>query len=223
MLWEWSTLPSPFPLPKRKIDFLMPTISRENKKVTISDLIQIAPQDFEKRSAQAIEDNINAKYSDKVIHKIGLCVCLYDIISTSDGLIGHGTGIVNVNVDFRLVVFRPFKGEILQGRIVGCSDFGIKISLDFFDDVFVPAPGMLFENSTWDAAEATWIWHAGEGNDFYFDRLETVRVRVETEVWNDLSPQQQRPTDAGPVLNEKGEVVEDDMAGISPYQVMVSP
>ncbi|KAG9815579.1 hypothetical protein KCU98_g15835, partial [Aureobasidium melanogenum] len=54
--------------------------------VTIADLIQISPQDFEKRSAQAIEDNINAKYADKVIHRVGLCVALYDILQTSEGL-----------------------------------------------------------------------------------------------------------------------------------------
>lgn len=33
----------------------------------------------------------------QVIQKIGLCVCVYDILNASDGLIGHGTGIVNVN------------------------------------------------------------------------------------------------------------------------------
>lgn len=32
----------------------------------IADLVQIAPEDFSKRSADAIEDNINAKYSNKV-------------------------------------------------------------------------------------------------------------------------------------------------------------
>lgn len=32
-----------------------------------------------------------------MIQKIGLCICLYDILKASDGLIGHGTGIVNVN------------------------------------------------------------------------------------------------------------------------------
>lgn len=33
----------------------------------------------------------------QVIQKIGLCICVYDILNASDGLIGHGTGIVNVN------------------------------------------------------------------------------------------------------------------------------
>lgn len=86
--------------------------------------MQIAPEDFAKRSIVAIEDNINAKYSNKVsptlinpvyeffnltpsfqvIQKIGLCICLYDILWTSEGLIGHGTGLVNVNGELSFLV-----------------------------------------------------------------------------------------------------------------------
>lgn len=66
-------------------------------KTKIADLVEIAPEDFRKKSKAAIEDNINAKYANKVIQKIGLCICLYDLLWTSEGLIGHGTGLVNVN------------------------------------------------------------------------------------------------------------------------------
>lgn len=186
------------------------------KKVTIADLIQISPQDFEKRSAQAIEDNINAKYSDKVIHKTGLCLGLYDILSTTEGLIGHGTGIVNVNVDFRLIVFRPFKGEILQGKIVSNNAAGIRITMDFFEDVWVPAPDMLFDPAEFNVAEQTWVWNAGEGNEFFFDNYETVRFRVEGETWTDLSPDKQI------AQAEQAEQEEQSEARISPYEITVS-
>lgn len=66
-------------------------------QTTIEDLIQIAPQDFDKPSAQAIKDAINAKYSNKIIQKVGLCLCMWDLLKASEGLIGHGTGLVNVN------------------------------------------------------------------------------------------------------------------------------
>jgi hypothetical protein len=35
-------------------------------QTTISDLIQISPEDFSKYSSVAIEDNINEKYANKV-------------------------------------------------------------------------------------------------------------------------------------------------------------
>ena len=58
-------------------------------------------------------------------------------------------------VDFRLIIFRPFKGEIITGQILGATDGGIKgiillpskswsnaevfsVSLGFFDDIWVP-------------------------------------------------------------------------------------
>ena len=175
-------------------------------------MIQISPQDFEKPSAQALEDNINAKYADKVIHKHGLCLGLFDILSTSEGLIGHGTGIVNVNVDFRLIVFRPFRGEILQGRITANNFEGIRISMDFFDDIWVPGPHMLFDNTKYNATEEAWVWTTDEGHELFFDRNETVRFRVEAETWTDLSPEKQTPP---------GEEAEEE-ARPSPYQITAS-
>lgn len=80
----------------------------------------------------------------QVIQKIGLCISFYDLLESSDGLIGHGTGLVNVNgkslccstsvmvvtdfapVKFRMIVFRPFKGEIMLGKISSGTEHGIK-------------------------------------------------------------------------------------------------
>lgn len=164
-------------------------------------MVQIPPSDFHKSSIRAIEDFINTKYADKVIHKIGLCVGFHSLISASEGLIGHGNGIVNVNVDFRMVVFRPFKGEILRGTITHSNQAGIYISMDFFEDIIVP-PQLLFSNTTWDKDEEgteAFIWRSedGEGgfNEFFFDKAEKVLMRVEQEQWNDLSPQMKRPDD----------------------------
>lgn len=47
----------------------------------ISDLVQIAPEDFSKHSIVAIEDNINTKYSNKVglpLHGPPACTCHVD-------------------------------------------------------------------------------------------------------------------------------------------------
>lgn len=180
-------------------------------QVTLSDLIQIHPQDFDKRSARALEDNINAKYADKVIQRIGLCLGFYDLLTSSEGLIGHGTGLVNVHVTFRLIVFRPFKGEILQGTISRNSMDGITVSMGFFHDVFVPA-GALWEGTRYEASEDAWIWKTEDGNELFLDRNETVRFRVEGEEWTDLSPEKAVPL---------GEEVEETERR-SPYSIIVS-
>ncbi|KAI9809067.1 MAG: hypothetical protein M1825_002356 [Sarcosagium campestre] len=111
---------------------------------------------------------------------------MYDLLKASEGLIGHTTGIVNVNVEFRMVVFRPFKGEIILGKISSSSIEGIKVRLDFFDDIFVPGH-LLFDGSRFDHTEQVWVWES-DGTNYYFDKNESVLFRVEAEEWNDQSP-----------------------------------
>lgn len=166
----------------------------DGHQVTLADVVQIHPTDFHKPSIRSIEDFVNAKYADKVIHKIGLCVGFHSLISASEGLIGHGTGIVNVNVDFRLIVFRPFKGEIIRATITQSTTSGIALSVDFYEDLVVP-PETLFDNTTWEQDDSgTWayVWRADDGdggfNEFFFDNAESCMLRIEEEQWHDISP-----------------------------------
>ncbi|EQK99429.1 RNA polymerase III, subunit Rpc25 [Ophiocordyceps sinensis CO18] len=71
----------------------------------ISDLVQIAPEDFAKHSIVAIEDNINAKYSNKVIQKIGLCICLIRSATPAG---------INLRTDFFDDIFVPHE-ELPEG------------------------------------------------------------------------------------------------------------
>ena len=76
---------------------------------------------------------------------MGLCISLYDLSKVSEGMIGQDGG-AHVSVEFRMIVFRPFKGEVLTGRISSATATGVKVRTDFFDEIFVPAAG-LFEGS----------------------------------------------------------------------------
>lgn len=58
----------------------------------ISDLVRIDPNDFSKPMAEALEDEINKKYANKIVHNVGLCICLYDILHFEDGLTKNGDG-----------------------------------------------------------------------------------------------------------------------------------
>ncbi|OAP63726.1 DNA-directed RNA polymerase [Fonsecaea erecta] len=155
---------------------------------TFDDLVQIPPHGFVNNqiTEQDLEDRINEKYSNKIVQKVGLCICVYDLLKASDGLIGHGTGNANVNVQFRMIVFRPFKGEIITGVIQRCTPEGIRITTRFFDDIFVP-PTMLFEGCVYNESEKTWVWET-EGDPIYLDEGTIVNVRVEAEKWNDQAP-----------------------------------
>ncbi|KIW22966.1 DNA-directed RNA polymerase [Cladophialophora immunda] len=155
---------------------------------TFDDVVQIPPHGFVNNqiTRQDLEDRINEKYSNKVVQKVGLCICMYDLLKASDGLIGHGTGNANVNVQFRMIVFRPFKGEIITGVIQKCTPEGIRVTTRFFDDIFVP-PTMLFEGCVYNETEKTWVWET-EGDPIYLDEGTIVNIRVEAEKWNDQAP-----------------------------------
>ncbi|KAN0098764.1 DNA-directed RNA polymerase III [Hyaloscypha variabilis] len=184
----------------------------------IADLVQIHPEDFNKEASQAIEDNINAKYANKVIQKIGLCICLYDLLSTSEGLIGHGTGLVNVNVEFRLVVFRPFKHEVMLGRISSATEEGIRVRTQFFDQIFIPTSN-LPEGSKFLPSEQLFYWELEDGSKLYYDNQETVRFRIEEEVWTDQSPMGPKERDdAAGTIKSSPYVVKGSMAdaGLGP-------
>ncbi|OTB06553.1 hypothetical protein M426DRAFT_112426 [Hypoxylon sp. CI-4A] len=154
----------------------------------IADLVQIKPDNFEKPSNIAIEDSINAKYSNRVIQKIGLCICMYDLLYASEGLIGHGSGMVNVNVEFRMLVFRPFKGETLFGRITEASKDGIKLRTDFFEEIFVEYKE-LPEDTQYDHNEKAWMWIYEPENPMWYDKNEMVRFQIADEEWHDQTPE----------------------------------
>lgn len=103
-------------------------------------------------------------------------------------------------VEFRVAVFRPFRGEIIYGRIKSSSPDGIIIDLDFTSEVFIPYQN-LFENSSFSQAESVWVWNS-DGTELFLDKGEPVLFRVEQEEWID-----QRPTIVQ--KDEKGELIEE--------------
>ncbi|KAI8087477.1 RNA polymerase Rpb7 [Thamnidium elegans] len=104
----------------------------------IEDTVKIVPNDFKKEDSGAITDVLNEKYANKVVQEVGLCICVHDILHTSEGFILYGDGCSYVKVLFRVVVFRPFVGEILTGKIKSCSPSGVRVSMGFFDDILIP-------------------------------------------------------------------------------------
>lgn len=76
----------------------------------IEDTVRVPPKDFHKNSTQALTDCLNAKYSNRVIHEVGLGISVCQIISASDFIVHQcQDGSYQSNVTFLLAVFRPQK------------------------------------------------------------------------------------------------------------------
>ena len=189
---------------------------------TITDTLHLPAPTFAQRTRAVLESTINALYANRVIHSVGLVICFYDLLSAGDGLIADtaSDGGVYVNARFRLLTFRPFRGEILEGRVSHSTEAGVHITLDFFDEVLIP-PTHLFPDCALKPAgqgerQAVWIWrHETEEEDgapasvreYFFDANLRVRWRVEEEVWTDLGPKGPVLEDAGVELGREGKKV----------------
>ncbi|CAJ1075838.1 DNA-directed RNA polymerase III subunit RPC8 isoform X2 [Xyrichtys novacula] len=145
--------------------------------VEMVDTVRIPPWDFHKQLNVAIAEELNKKLANKVVYKVGLCICLYDITKLEDSYIFPGDGASHTKVHFRYVVFHPFLEEILVGKIKYCSQEGVYESLQ--------------QPAKFDEAEQVWLWEyeTDEGaHDLYMDQGEEIRFRVADEVFIDTSP-----------------------------------
>lgn len=168
----------------------------------MQDVVRIEPRRFAQDMGQEIADELNRKFANKVVHKVGLCIALYDVLKVGDSYVFPGDGASHTKVAFRFVVFRPFTNEVLVGKIRSCSAEGVRVSLGFFDDIMIPHQS-LQHPKRFDQEEQLWVWEysaEGGGHDLFMDIDEEVRFRVLEEVFVDVSPSsaQPKPSEACP-------------------------
>ncbi|KAG9416794.1 DNA-directed RNA polymerase III subunit RPC8 [Aphanomyces cochlioides] len=147
----------------------------------IADVIQVAPDFFAADYSSVLIEEIDRKYANKVIADVGLCITHYDFIEIGDAYIHPSDGTSHTEVIFRMVVFRPFIGEILKGKIISCTEEHIRVSMDFVQDIIIPSYAMQ-NPSFFDKTERLWEWKfpgREEGQDPYYMYLnEEIRFRV---------------------------------------------
>lgn len=156
----------------------------------MTDVVRTYPSNFNMKLNDAIADELNRKLGNKVVYNVGLCLLLYDVLKIEDSFIFPGDGSTHTKVSFRFVVFRPFIDEVILGVVKTSNSEGVFISMDFFDDIFVPG-NRLQTNSKFDEREQLWFWEY-ENEDgkhpLYMELGEKIRFRVIGESFVDTSP-----------------------------------
>ncbi|KAJ1869118.1 coq1 putative hexaprenyl diphosphate synthase [Coemansia sp. RSA 990] len=165
--------------------------------VVLRDTLKIIPADFRKTREVAIKDAINAKYSNRVLHDVGLCMLVHDLVEIDEGFVQHSEGWIWIKVQFRMIVFRPFRDEVLVGRVRSAGDEGIDVSMGFFEDIRIPASEMP-SGSTYSREEGVWVWRYEE-NELFMDLNEPIRFRVQEINFLDISPPRPKVGDADSV------------------------
>ncbi|ETV88845.1 hypothetical protein, variant [Aphanomyces astaci] len=147
----------------------------------VADVIQVAPELFSSDYSSVLIEEIDRKYANKVVADVGLCITHYDFIEIGDAYIHPSDGTSHTDVIFRMVVFRPFIGEILKGKIISCTEEHIRVSMDFMQDIIIPSYAMQ-NPSFFDKTERLWEWKfPGREDDqdpYYMYLNEEIRFRV---------------------------------------------
>ena len=78
----------------------------------IEDKLKTLPDQFERDSDAVLLDQIDIKFANKVLVDVGLCITLFDFLEVGDPYIYPAEGSAHQHVRFRMVVFRPFAGEV---------------------------------------------------------------------------------------------------------------
>uniref|UniRef100_A0A7S4B3S9 DNA-directed RNA polymerase II subunit RPB7 n=1 Tax=Chrysotila carterae TaxID=13221 RepID=A0A7S4B3S9_CHRCT len=76
--------------------------------------------------------NINELLTQKLIQKVegscsgryGFVICVTQVTSIGDGRIREGAGVVTFQLKFTAIVFRPFKGEVLDAVVTTVNKMG---------------------------------------------------------------------------------------------------
>ncbi|KAI8610162.1 RNA polymerase III subunit Rpc25 [Chytriomyces sp. MP71] len=165
---------------------------------TLDDTVRILPAEQRKSLPTAVTDELNRKYSNKIKPKTGLCIRVFDVLDIGDGIVHacmDGSGMFPVK--FRLIVFKPFTGEILTGKIVNASPEGLRVSMEFFDDILIP-DYLLKPNTIYNKNQSQWVWQyqdedSSEVQNMDMERGELIRFRVEVEHFNEVRPQTPLP------------------------------
>jgi len=166
----------------------------------VKDKIPIHPSQFGLPPEQALINELNKKYANRVLHDVGLCICVFDVAEVGEGKVRYGDGFLWYTVVFRLTVFRPFPTEIILAKVKSSDEDGIQLSVGFFEDMWIPLVH-LPQPCAFDPNERAYFWlpsseatsthellDSPETERLYIDQGEIVRVRVERDEFCDDEP-----------------------------------
>lgn len=83
---------------------------------TLDDTVSIAPHLFNEQLSTIVAEELDRKLANTIFQELGLCICLFDILSMGDCIILPSDSNFHIKVKFRYVVFRPNIDEILVGK-----------------------------------------------------------------------------------------------------------
>ncbi len=101
--------------------------------VTVRDVVRIPPSEFGEPLEQAAIVHLRKESENVLDRNIGLIIAIIGIDEIGQGKLIPGDGATFHQVTFRVLVFKPIRGEIIEGNVVELMDFGAFIRMGPLD------------------------------------------------------------------------------------------
>lgn len=157
----------------------------------MKNIIPVDTHAFELNLVEALKNSINGKYAASVLPGHGLVICAYDVRVIGDAFLHHGSASQHVQATFRLLTFKPRKGQVIEGQISAVSVNGMHVTMGFFEHVFIPGQNML-TGSTFNAESSVWTWSHGD-QTFHLQKNQTIRFKVVQVIFTESNAFTERP------------------------------
>ena len=102
-------------------------------KTKIRDTVRIPPYKFESPINEVAIETLNEQYSGRLDKKLGLLICVNDILEIGEGNLIIGDGATYHNVVFEAIFFKPEQHEIFDGEVIDIVDYGAFVRIGPMD------------------------------------------------------------------------------------------
>jgi DNA-directed RNA polymerase subunit E' len=101
--------------------------------VTVRDVVRIPPKEFGAPLEKAAVAHLRKTSENVVDRDIGLMIAVIGIEEIGQGRLMPGDGATYHTVQYQVLVFKPVRGELVEGNVVELMDFGAFIRMGPLD------------------------------------------------------------------------------------------
>ncbi len=101
--------------------------------VTVRDIVRIPPSQFGQPIEEAALVHLRKNHENVLDRDIGLMIAVIGIDEIGQGRLVPGDGATYHSVTYRVLAFKPIRGEVVEGNVVEIMDFGAFIRIGPLD------------------------------------------------------------------------------------------
>ncbi len=101
--------------------------------VTVRDVVRIPPKEFGSPIEEAAMVHLRKQHENVLDRDVGLMIAVIGIDEIGQGRLMPGDGATYHSVTYQVLVFKPIRGELVEGNVVELMDFGAFIRMGPLD------------------------------------------------------------------------------------------